>query len=104
MEFELLGSPRKPQGAALKLESRKERNLESAVEGLERVIVAQKGDIGRLRTELERRPERKELEKLRKRLKELQELREQAPHAGKKGHEAFLDEYEAGSSFTAVLF
>ena len=87
MEFELADSPRRPstQPAAAKLQSRKERNLESAVEGLEHVVAAQKGDIGRLRTELERRPSERrpgELEKLRKRLRELQE--QQAPHEGVK--------------------
>ncbi|CAK9057913.1 unnamed protein product [Durusdinium trenchii] len=58
-----------PAAMASKLQSRKERNLENVIEGLGRVIHQQKGDLQRLRVELERRPERKgEMEKLRRRV------------------------------------
>lgn len=89
LELELAGdaSPRRPEGppaaAAAKLQTRKERNLENVIEGLERVINQQKGDIQRLRVELERRPERKgEVERLRRRVQELEHSTLEMPRAG----------------------
>lgn len=89
LELELAGdaSPRRPEGppaaAAAKLQTRKERNLENVIEGLERVINQQKGDIQRLRVELERRPERKgEVERLRRRVQELEQSTLEMPRAG----------------------
>eukprot|EP00435_Cladocopium_sp_Y103_P028430 s1636_g7.t1 len=89
LELELAGdaSPRRPEGppaaAAAKLQTRKERNLENVIEGLERVINQQKGDIQRLRVELERRPERKgEVERLRRRVQELEHSTQEMPRAG----------------------
>ncbi|CAK9055858.1 unnamed protein product [Durusdinium trenchii] len=72
-----------PAAMASKLQSRKERNLENVIEGLERVIHQQKGDLQRLRVELERRPERKgEMEKLRRRVQELEARQQEVPRAG----------------------
>ena len=90
LELELVkddASPRRPEGppaaAAAKLQTRKERNLENVIEGLERVIHQQKGDIQRLRIELERRPERKgDIEKLRRRVQELEQSNQDLPRAG----------------------
>lgn len=72
-----------PAAMASKLQSRKERNLENVIEGLGRVIHQQKGDLQRLRVELERRPERKgEMEKLRRRVQELEARQQEVPRAG----------------------
>ncbi|CAE7243722.1 unnamed protein product [Symbiodinium natans] len=64
--------------AAANLQSRKERNLENVIEGLERVVNQQKAENQRLKVALDRRPDerrgrgRAEVERLRKRVEELE--------------------------------
>jgi len=87
LELELLTggeSPRQRSGplktsagaASANLQSRKERNLENVVEGLERVVNQQKAENQRLKVELDRRPDksrsRAEMERLKKRVQELE--------------------------------
>jgi len=89
LELELLNgedSPRQRQSplktgagaAAANLQSRKERNLENVIEGLERVVNQQKAENQRLKVALDRRPDdrrgrgRAEVERLRKRIEELE--------------------------------
>ncbi|CAE7234317.1 unnamed protein product, partial [Symbiodinium microadriaticum] len=66
------------KAAAANLQSRKERNLENVIEGLERVVNQQKAENQRLKVALDRRPDdrrgrgRAEVERLRKRIEELE--------------------------------